>query len=32
MHVTVSLKCSMTRFGNGGLEKLGSITGISYAG
>lgn len=32
MQATVSVKCSMTRFGNGSLENLGSVTSVSYAG
>jgi len=31
-YVTVAIKCSMTRFGNGSLENLGSIISVSYAG
>jgi hypothetical protein len=32
MHVIGSVKCSMTRFGNGSLENLGSIISVSCAG
>jgi len=32
MHVTVSVEFSVTRFVNGNLENLGSVTSVSYAG